>query len=258
MSTPIDERRRTSFDARALQYDAVRPSYPETLFDELVALGDIPPGGLILDVGAGTGKATLPLARRGYQVIAIEPGANMAAVLRENVDGERVTIEQTTFEMYEPDRPVDVVVSAQAFHWVDPRVRYRKAAAVLRAGGAIALLRNDVADLDPDLLAELDRAYAAHLPRSRHRDAAGVRAEITAEIDASGCFGPVEVRTAAWTATCSTADYIRLLETYSDHATLESSRKARLHQAIAAAIDRRGGVITIPNVAALHLARVAP
>jgi SAM-dependent methyltransferase len=256
MSIPIDERRRTSFDARAVQYDAVRPTYPETLIDDLVALSAIPPGGLVLDVGAGTGKATLPLARRGYEVIAIEPSANMAAVLRANLDGARVTMEQTTFEHYQPVRAIDVLLSAQAFHWVDPRVRYAKAAAVLRPGGAIALLRNDMADLDPDLHAELDRAYAEHLPQSRHRDAAAVRAEITAEIDASGRFGPVEVRTAAWTATYSTADYIRLLETYSDHATLESSRKARLHEAIAAAIDRRGGAITIPNIAALHLARV--
>ena len=182
----------------------------------------------------------------------------MAAVLRANADGTPVTILETTFETYQPDRPADLVVSAQAFHWVDPRLRYSKAASVLRPGGALALLRNDKADLDPDLHAELDRAYAEHLPQSRHRDASHVHAEITAEIDASACFGPVEVRTAPWTESYSTADYLRLLETYSDHAILDPSHKTPLHAAIAAAIDRRGGTITIPFVAALHLARVTP
>ncbi len=255
--SPIDERRRTSFDARALQYDAVRPSYPDSLVDALVALSGIGEGGRVLEVGAGTGKATLLLARRGYEVIAIEPGANMAAVLRRNADGYRVVIEQTTFEAYAGAGPVDVVMSAQAFHWVAPRVRYAKAASLLRPGGALALLRNDKTELDPDLRAELDRAYAEHFPESKPFDASrDVLGEITAEIDQSGYFGAVEVRTCPWSAEYTSAEYVHLLETYSDHAVLDPPRSSRLYRDIAAAIDRRGGRIAIPHVAALHLARV--
>jgi trans-aconitate methyltransferase len=253
--SPIDQRRRASFDSMAQKYDAVRPPYPEALFDDLIALVGIRDGGVVLEVGAGTGKATLPLARRGLEVIAIEPSANMAAVLRARTAGHRIEIAQTTFEAYQPTRPVDLVVSAQAFHWVEPSVRYTKAAELLGSRGALALLRNDKAELDPALRADLDRAYTAHLadgpgPRTARHE----RAQIAAEIEASGRFGPIEVRTYAWSATYSTADYIRLLETYSDHAVLEPSRSRPLYEAIAAAIDRRGGTITIPYLAALHLA----
>lgn len=253
----IDEKRRTSFDARALQYDAVRPAYPESLIDELVALSGIAEGARILEVGAGTGKATMLLARRGFEVIAIEPGAQMAAVLQRNAAGHRVAIEETTFEAYDGDGAVNIVMSAQAFHWVAPRLRYVKSASLLRPGGVLALLRNEKARLDAELRAELDRAYAEHFPESSpYRPTRDVLAEITAEIDQSGCFGPVEVRTCTWNAEYTSATYVQLLETYSDHAVLDPARSRGLYRDIAAAIDRRGGRVDIPYVAALHLARV--
>lgn len=254
--SPIDERRRTSFDARALQYDAVRPGYPEALIDELVGLSGVGEGGRILEVGAGTGKATMLLARRGFEVIAIEPGAQMAAVLRRKAAGHRVAIAETTFEAYDGDGAVDVVMSAQAFHWVAPRVRYVKAASLLRQNGALALLRNEKAHPGPELRAEIDRAYAEHFPEAGQYDGTrDVLGEITLEIDRSGCFGPVEVRTCPWIAEYTSATYVQLLETYSDHAVLEPSRRSHLFRAIGAAIDRRGGRIAIPYIAALHLAR---
>jgi trans-aconitate methyltransferase len=197
------------------------------------------------------------VARRGFEVIAIEPGAQMAAVLRRNAAGHRVTIEETTFETCDVDGAVDVLMSAQAFHWVAPGVRYVKAASLLRPGGALALLRNEKAWLDADLRAELDRAYAEHFPGSSpYRPVRDVLAEVTAEIDKSGCFGPVEMRTCTWNAEYTSATYVQLLETYSDHAVLDPARSSGLYRAIAAAIDRRGGRISIPYVTALHLARV--
>ena len=51
------------FDAVAERYDRVRPGYPAELFGELVALTGIGPGSRVLEVGWGTGKATVPLAR---------------------------------------------------------------------------------------------------------------------------------------------------------------------------------------------------
>ena len=121
----LDETRRTSFDRNAEQYDAVRPSYPDAAIDDLLKRSSIEPGGRVLEVGAGTGKATVLLARRGYSVVAIEPAPRMAALLRRHVAPyKNVSIAETTFEAWDgAEESFDLVVSAQAFHWVRPDVR---------------------------------------------------------------------------------------------------------------------------------------
>src|SRR5919107_280790 len=78
-------RLRSTFDGAALLYDEVRPGYPEDLFDDVVALSRIPSGGRILEIGCGTGQATVPLARRGYRILCVELGENLAAVARRNL-----------------------------------------------------------------------------------------------------------------------------------------------------------------------------
>ena len=67
-------------------YDEVRPGYPEELFDDVVSLSGIPAGGRILEIGCGTGQATVPFARRGYRILCVELGENLAAVARRNLE----------------------------------------------------------------------------------------------------------------------------------------------------------------------------
>jgi SAM-dependent methyltransferase len=257
--TGIDEASRTSFDRSAELYDAARPSYPEALVDEAVARSGIPAGGRILEIGAGTGKATLPFARRGYSMVALEPGGNMAAVLRRKMSAfPEVAVEETTLEAWGgADGSFDLVFSAQAFHWVDPAVRHVKTAAALRPGGALALIRNETAGLDPALRAELEDAYARWFPAvtwTAARDTVeSKRGELTGEIERSGLFGPVQAASFPWTASYTARQYLDLLETHSDHAQLEPGLRTRLYGAIANAIERRGGRIEVPYVAVLLL-----
>jgi len=74
-----------TFDRAAALYDVARPGYPDALFDDLVRLSGMPPGGRVLEIGCGTGKATLPLARMGYRLLCLEPGDNLVAVARRNL-----------------------------------------------------------------------------------------------------------------------------------------------------------------------------
>ena len=249
--TTIDDARRTSFDDEAELYDRARPSYAEPLVDEVIAQSRIPPDGRILEVGAGTGKATVLFARRGHPMVALEPGANLAKVLCRKVRAFRkVAIEVTTFEAWNgADGSFDLVISAQAFHWVDPVLRYRKAAAALRPGGALALIRNEQLDLAPSLRAELDAAYERFVPAIAHRGARDIGAkgrELAAEIERSGHFGPVHTAVFPWTQRYSARQYLDLLGTHSDHAVLEPRFREPLFQAVAAAIERHGGILVMP------------
>src|SRR2546423_14516112 len=69
---PDDRTLRTTFNEVAECYHGVRPPLPPEVFDEFVALTGVPPGGHVLEVGCGTGRATTTLARLGYHVVGVE------------------------------------------------------------------------------------------------------------------------------------------------------------------------------------------
>ena len=134
------ERLRTTFNSAARRYHQARPEYPAGLYDELARLARLRPGDRLLEVGCATGKATIPLARRGFQITCVELGADLAAEARRNLAGfPRVNIVNGTFETWEPPQAgFDLVFAATAWHWIDPAVRYRRAWELLRDGGHLA------------------------------------------------------------------------------------------------------------------------
>jgi len=257
VTPPIDAARSRSFDRNAALYDAARPSYPEALVDAVLARTGARD---LLELGAGTGKATVPFARRGMPLVALEPGANMAAVLRERVAAyPNVRVVETTFEDWDgADGSYDLVLAAQSIHWIDPTIRYEKMARALRPHGWACILRNEKASWEPGLRAELDAAYAQWPPPRSGQPGDSVddaRREYMAQLEASNLFGPVVVEEAAWHQRYTTREYLDLLATYSDHALLAPDARASLFAAIAAAIDRRGGAFVVPYVSLAFLAQ---
>ena len=243
-----DEHRRSSFDRNAALYDAVRPGYHPGVLDELRAHVT---GTHVLEVGAGPGKATELLARGGYTVTAVEPGAQLCAILRAKALPD-LQVVQARFEDVR-FHDFDVVVAAQSWHWM-PEDKYARAAA---AAPALAILFNEKAPIERDLRAELDAAYERQsLPASpRHEDhVAETRAEYLAEIAASGLYGAPHVAELPWTERYPTARYLELLSTYSEHAVLPAATRDALFADLAAAIDRRGGTIEIPYVTLVFIA----
>src|SRR6186713_1723573 len=131
-----------SFDRVAKQYDAARPGYPDAVYGRILGFGSLEPATKVLEVGVGTGKATLPLARRGFEIQGLEPGANLSAIARTNLAPfPRVTIATTTFEAWTIEREVfGLAFSAQAFHWLEPKLRVDQFAKALHVGGVLAVL----------------------------------------------------------------------------------------------------------------------
>ena len=258
--TGMDETRRTSFDQKAERYEASRPSYPDAAIDFLVRRSGIRPGGRILEVGAGTGKATVQFARRDFTVLAIEPGARMAALLRRKVTNyPKVSVVESTFEDCSvPDGSFDVVVAAQAFHWVKPEVRYEKSAAMLHSGGAFGWITNEKQELEPALRSEFDDAYSHWFPSAEFREPykSGVTLQKPVqELEASGKFEPADIQTFPWMTPYTSQSYVDLLDTYSDHAVQPATVREGLYAAITSTIDRRGGTIEIPYVTVVLCAR---
>jgi ubiquinone/menaquinone biosynthesis C-methylase UbiE len=130
------------FDEIADEYDRHRPAYPDELIDQACRVAGIGSGDPVLEVGCGSGQLTRSLAARGLHVTALEPGASLIALARQNLDGAgEVEFVNARFE----DAPLPggrfrAVFSASAFHWIDPEVSWQKAADVLVPGGTLALV----------------------------------------------------------------------------------------------------------------------
>ena len=102
-TTANRERLRTTFESAAERYHRYRPEYPGELFDTLIELTELTERDRLLEVGCGTGKATVPLARRGYEITGIELGPGLADETRRNLAGfSRVRIVNAEFESWEP------------------------------------------------------------------------------------------------------------------------------------------------------------
>jgi ubiquinone/menaquinone biosynthesis C-methylase UbiE len=132
---------RTLFDSAAQLYEASRLGYPSTIVELAVATAGLGADSAVLEVGCGTGQLTERLARFGFRLTAIDLGPSMISAARRRLGGSAVSFEVASFEDFAaPEASFDLIVSGTAFHWVDPEVRFRKPARLLRPGGWLALL----------------------------------------------------------------------------------------------------------------------
>jgi SAM-dependent methyltransferase len=248
----------TIFDRAAADYEAVRPSYPAALVDDVIALGGVAPGARVVEVGSGTGQATRLFAARGLAVTAVEAGTAMAAATRAAVPGAIVV--QARFEDLTLPRAFALVYSATAWHWLDPAVAYARAHDALVPGGALALFWNVHVRGDDDVGffdATQDLYEAAGMARLRLAPERHDGEDRAPAIVASRHFGDVVRRRYPWRAEYDARTYARLIGTYSDHLALPDDVRARLLDGIAALIDTRfGGRIAKHYLADLYVARV--
>jgi SAM-dependent methyltransferase len=130
--------RARSFGAVAAAYEAGRPGYPEELLRECVPDG----ARRVLDLGAGTGKLSRGLLALGLEVVAVEPDAQLRALIPAGVE----VLDGTAEAIPLGDDSVDAVVVGQAFHWFDRERAEAEMRRVVRPGGTIAALWNTFDD----------------------------------------------------------------------------------------------------------------
>lgn len=234
------DRLKVTFDTIADRYHHARPSYPDEIYDALVTLTGLRPGARLLEVGCGTGKATLPLAARGFSITCLEPGPQLAAAAARNLAGfDRVRIVQQPFEDWQPPEaePFDLVYAATAWHWIDPAIGYELAWRSLRPGGYLAIWgawHVFPADGDP-FFRELQDVYTEIGMGPAEGNwfcAPGENPDNRAAIEGSGLFSVVDIRHFDWEIRYNAEEYIALLGTFSSHIEMADWQRDRLYSQI--------------------------
>jgi len=241
------QRLRQTFDRASDLYQRARPDYPDELLDHLINVAGLRTGDRLLEVGCATGKATLPLARRGFRITCIELGRALARAARQNLYGYGgVEIVEANFEKW--TRPsgahFDLVFAATAWLWIDPSVRYQRAWEVLRAGGHLAFWH--AVDVFPEggdpFFAEIQDVYKAigeGLPPDSPWPRPNELKDQRDEIEASGLFTVVDIRHFDWERVYDADGYVELLDTFSGHIAMEPWQRERLYGAIRMRLARR-------------------
>lgn len=264
-STEEAVRLRVTFDQDAERYDRARPGYPAAIFDDLAELAGIGPGCRVLEIGCGTGQATVPLAERGCEIVAVELGAGLAAIAKRNLARfPAVQVVTAAFESWPlPPEPFDLVLSATAFHWIDRAVRVVKSADALRPGGTLAIIdTHHVAGGTEQFFVDAQDCYErwdpATPPGLRLPDPASIPME-DEEIEQSGLFSTPDFRRYPTDIPYTTESYIDVLLTYSGHRALDPAARRGLLDCIADLIDHRyGGQIVKRYLSELRVARRLP
>lgn len=236
-----------SFGTRADQYDRARPRYPAALLERILATS---PGTDVLDVGCGTGIVARQLLAAGCRVLGVDVDARMVELARAG----GAAAEVAAFEHWDTaGRDFDIVVSGQAWHWLDPVAATAKAAAALRPGGRLALFWN-VFQPTPEVAAAFDRVYRSVLPEnsafSWTTPTLDVYAPIPrragAAIRADAAFGEPEEWRITWDHRYTRDDWLDQVPTFGNTNLLAPDRLAALLAGIGAAIDGLGGAFTMP------------
>lgn len=254
-----------TFDTEASKYDKMRPGYADELFQAIFEYVKIGEGSRVVEVGSGSGQATLPMLKTGCELTSVEYGENFSRILMEKFGGYKgFKVITGKFENVDlEDDAYDLVFSATAFHWVPEEIGYPKVYSALKPGGAFARFANRPRNSQnaPELAAEIDALYEEYYNKA-YDIKSGTKKWFTEEkakeisqIPAKYGFTDITYKLFYRERVFTADEYIQLLGTYSDHIAIEETIRNEFFSKIAAAINRHGGKIIISDTMDLELAR---
>ena len=250
---------RFAFNQIADVYRAARPGYPEALIADVVSYADLKQNDKILEVGCGTGQATESFAKRGFSILALDPGPEMLRGARESLASfNNVGFLETTFEAWPARRrEFRLIFAAQSWHWVAPEVRFVKAAQALSPDGSLAVFGHVPVGLPAALIAQFKEIYLRRIGRWGSPPEAWYLPDgpFKGWFDESGLFGPVAHTSYAWEWRHTTSSYTDFLRTRSELRMLELAQREEMLGEVAKAVDDHGGTLAVDYETHLYIAR---
>jgi SAM-dependent methyltransferase len=231
------------------------------VYEKLVDVCGLGPGTRVLEIGPGTGQATVPVLRLGAHVVGVELGPRLAARLRARTTGLPLDVVVGDFESVDvPGGPFDLAVSATAFHWLDPALALPKIAGLLQSDGWLALWWTHFGPLPGDTT---EASVAIDEVCRRYEGLEGPTAPWVLDVDHVRSsltdgrhFEVTDVELIEWDATHTGPELRDLSASHSPVLALEPETRAALLDDLESLVDERfGGSITRQYVTPIYIAR---
>ncbi|MFA5942124.1 MAG: class I SAM-dependent methyltransferase [Candidatus Paceibacterota bacterium] len=249
-----------SFDVYADNYHSVRPGYPVALFSDIKEQCGIDGSSRLMEIGAGSGIATIELAKLGCHIVAIEPGARLAAIAREQTSSfKNVEIIEDTFENFRVAEKFDAILAFTAFHWLSEGDKFKQVSDVLNKSGHLILVWNSFFQDDSSVTAEINNAYHEFLPDVYPDESTvnnvneGVLLKLNhreQEVVANPLFYPIYLRKYLTVYNYDDQTYPKLLNTFPKIVEVEEEKRSRFFGHISE-IVKRHGAISVPVLTTL-------
>lgn len=195
-------------------YDRVRPGYPPASLDWLLAACPVAPVEAV-DIGAGTGKYTALLLERGLAVTAVDPSEDMLAELK-RLHPTALAVIGTAEHLALPEASMDLATVAQAWHWCDPSAASAAIARVLRPGGVLGLVWNQL-DVQQPWVHRLSRImHAGDVHKPGFRPALGPG------------FTGLDAQVTNWTQPMTPSDLLELAKSRSYYLRASEATRAKV------------------------------
>lgn len=263
--------KRTVFDGIVNTYDRMRWDYPDKIFEDIMLYMKPETGKRALEIGAGTGKATVPFLKAGYDITAVELGEKMSGFLLDRFkEYPNFRVITSSFEdaLLEEDS-FNLVYAASSFHWVNAEIGCPKVYRLLKNGGTFALFRNNtVPAYGNEVFEEIQTVYEKYYysyyttkqrPVMRTREDYLKPSEIYRSFRFYGLeeygFKDITMKLYESTKTYTADDYLSLLDTFSDHISLPDENRKGLYTGIKEIIQKHGGYHKVDYVFQLYMGR---
>lgn len=243
------------FDLASDYYDKYRPSYPAELINCIICKSGVETNSKILEIGAGSGKATELFYNKGFDIYCIEPGENLVTVALEKFGDEgRVKYCTCRFEDWTEEKECfDLAFSAQAFHWVPKPIGFEKCANALKADGFIALFWNLYLTYNEPIDNELEET-GMFLLQSEESCEKRIESHIE-EIKSSGYFKDPIVYKFPWTQRYKAEEYIGFMKTGNAYLGANEKDRQEAEDKVRTIINKYGGFITRKYLCVLFIAQ---
>lgn len=253
-----------SFDVYANNYHSVRPGYPDELFGDIKEHCGVDKNSHFLEIGAGSGIATAGLAELGCRVIAIEPGANLAAIAKKQTEKlNNVEILEGTFENFQSKEKFDAILAFTAFHWLSKEDKYQKVFDLLNDSGSLVLVWNSFFQSNSQVMAKVNHAYCEFLPDVYPEESSiegvneGVLSKLNRreqEIVQNPLFYPIFFKKYLTTYNYDDQTYPQLLNTFPKIVEVEEKKRLKFFAHISE-IVKQYGKISVPVLTTLVICK---